>query len=165
MNNSMNNTKPSSSPTQPTAMLSSSNNSTPPPPSSAQQPTVNDHVIQSMREGNDNAPTFNTSNNATDDNNPVSLQREGGVDNNNATDNLEGGNPADTGLIKNWIRAFCSPVPKSRLPRDFGELVVCPGFGDGSDVGENGENVWDADKAANAVRKTAETSDIYTFRL
>ena len=85
--NSMNNNK-SSSPTQqqPTAM--SSNNSTPPPPSSTQQQTVKDHVIQSKRETNDNAPAFNTSNNSTDNNNLVSLQREG-VDNTNAT---EGGN-------------------------------------------------------------------------
>jgi len=91
MNNNINK---SSSPTpqqQPTAMLSSSNNSTPPPPSSTQQqPTLKDHVIQSKREGNDNAPTFNTSNNnnTTDNNNPVSLQREGGS--NNKMD--EGGN-------------------------------------------------------------------------
>ena len=80
-------------------------------------------------------------------------------------DNLAGGNPADNGLFANWIRTFCSPVPESRLPRDFGEVVVCPGYGDGSGVGKDGENVWDADKAANAVRQTAERSDIYTFRI
>ena len=89
MNNNINK---SSSPTQqqPTAMLSS-NNSTPPPTTTVQQPTLKDRVIQSKREINDNAPTFNISNNSTDNNIPVSLQREG-VDNTNATDNLEAGN-------------------------------------------------------------------------
>ena len=86
MNNNINK---SSSPTQPT--LSSNNSTPPPPPSTQQQPTLKDHVIQSMREVNGNAPTYNISNNTTDNNNPVILQREEGVDNINTTDKLEGG--------------------------------------------------------------------------
>lgn len=34
-------------------------------------------------------------------------------------------NPADKGCIDNWIHALCSPVPESRLPRDFSEMVDC----------------------------------------
>jgi hypothetical protein len=79
--------------------------------------------------------------------------------------NLDGGNPADHGLVENWKQAFCIPVPKSRLPRQFGDEVVCPGYEDGHGVGQEGENVWDAEKAANAVREAAESSDAFTFKL
>ena len=78
---------------------------------------------------------------------------------------LEGGNPADHGLVENWKQTFCIPVPKSRLPKEFGEVVVCPGYEEGHGVGQEGEHIWDADKAANAVREAAESSDAYTFKL
>jgi hypothetical protein len=34
-------------------------------------------------------------------------------------------NPADQGLLRNWVRAFCSTVPESRIPKDFSEIVHC----------------------------------------
>ena len=78
--------------------------------------------------------------------------------------NLEGGNPADLGLVGNWKQTFCIPIPKSRLPKEFGEVVLCPGYEEGRGVGQEGEKVWDADEAANAVREVAESSDVYTFK-
>lgn len=34
-------------------------------------------------------------------------------------------NPADKGCINNWIHAFCSEIPESRLPQDFSQMVDC----------------------------------------
>ncbi len=34
-------------------------------------------------------------------------------------------NPADKGCCKNWIYAFCSEIPESRLPVDFSQEVDC----------------------------------------
>jgi len=34
-------------------------------------------------------------------------------------------NEADAGCVRNWYRAFCSPVPISRLPSDMSATVVC----------------------------------------
>ena len=38
-------------------------------------------------------------------------------------DNLE--NPANVGILRNWMSALCSPIPMSRIPEDFSEIVDC----------------------------------------
>jgi len=34
-------------------------------------------------------------------------------------------NPADKGFVKNWMNAFCSEIPESRIPEDFSQEVDC----------------------------------------
>jgi hypothetical protein len=34
-------------------------------------------------------------------------------------------NPADRGIMRNWFSALCSPIPESRIPKDFSEIVDC----------------------------------------
>lgn len=34
-------------------------------------------------------------------------------------------NEADRGCCRNWVSAFCSPRPVSRIPNDFSDTVVC----------------------------------------
>lgn len=47
-------------------------------------------------------------------------------------------NQADQGCVHNWVHAFCSPVPASRLPSDMSETVVCRY--------NTEEKLWDGDE-------------------
>lgn len=52
-------------------------------------------------------------------------------------------NAADRGCCPNWVQAFCSPVPASRLPPDMSATVVC-----NYEATKGAESVWTGDMAA-----------------
>lgn len=64
-------------------------------------------------------------------------------------------NPANQGCIRNWLKAICSKIPQSRIPRDFSEIVDCQSGRanrDGHHEGELlGETVYNSIEAAEAV--------------
>lgn len=94
-------------------------------------------------------------------------------------------NPADKGIIHNWIDAFCSEIPESRLPQDFSQEVDCAVgrqmrdehiesvnqglpdeeeehlcYEDGNNH-ENYEGIYDSQKAARAVEKSVQNGVVY----
>mmetsp|Transcript_23493 Transcript_23493/g.65582 ORF Transcript_23493/g.65582 Transcript_23493/m.65582 type:complete len:205 (-) Transcript_23493:233-847(-) len=61
-------------------------------------------------------------------------------------------NVANRGCCNNWIRAFCLPVPVSRLPTDMSQCIEC------SYQEEDGyppETVWTGDAPYNPIHKSA----------
>lgn len=52
-------------------------------------------------------------------------------------------NEADQGCCPNWYKAFCSPIPVSRLPRDMSATVICQYTNTGaSRMSGREETVW-----------------------
>jgi hypothetical protein len=62
-------------------------------------------------------------------------------------------NEADLGCCPNWYRAFCSPVPVSRLPSDMSATVVCQYA---ATTGE--ETVWTGGDATTTTATGDETT-------
>ena len=51
-------------------------------------------------------------------------------------------NPSDEGCCRNWRGVLCKKTPRSKLPRDFSEVVTVPvGSGDGANDGGKEEDL------------------------
>lgn len=98
--------------------------------------------------GGTNAAAAATYNNAT-------TNATGNHHNSTTSNNAVLVNPADKGCLGNWNQAFCSPIPPTRLPYDFSQMVVADGtpetpWGGGETAASSGNLIRSHDSVASS---------------